>query len=648
MNKGFFPRLAADNIRKNAKTYIPYIITCTVTVMMYYLIKSLASNPALINMGLGSLLIVGSGVVALFAIIFLFYTNSFLVKRRKKEFGLFHILGMEKRHLAKTLAWETLYVAAISIGGGLLLGIALDKLMFLLITHFSNQAASLGFFLSPKVVGHTAGYFLLIFLLIYANSVRQIQTSSPIALMQDSHAGEREPKAKWFLALLGFVCIGAGYYYARTTKDAISAIGTFFGAVALVMVGTYLLFTAGSIAILKLMRKNKRFYYQPDHFISVSGLLYRMKQNAVGLANICILSTMVLIIISSTGSMVLGIQDVIQSRYPNDFCVYLDGANADATVEEIHTLQANQNFPVQDELQYSYLFFPCSRSKDNFIVSTEGYGTDTAIVMPLSDYNRIMDTTYQLAPEEILLVDGRTPYDYPTLNLFDSTYTIKEKADAYPPNGVLASFVFDSYYLVVSDSTLADWNAAFVSLMQNAEEGTALKAYYGFDTSADAKSQLAFSKDMLNASIPSISLLEVKTEAHDSFVGLYSGFFFIGVFLGILFLMATVLIIYYKQITEGFDDRDRYKILRQVGMSSQEIKSTIHSQIITVFFLPLAVAGLHVIAAYPLMVKLLAMLNLLNRRLFFGCTVSCYLVFAAFYLLVYLLTAKVYYKIVSQ
>ncbi len=645
MNKLFFPRLAADNIRKNAKTYVPYIITCTVTVMMYYLVKSLSCNPALEDMGLGALMIVGSGVVALFALIFLFYTNSFLIKRRKKEFGLFHILGMEKRHLAKSLAWETLYVALISIGGGLLLGITLDKLAFLLVTRVIGQPVTLGFFLSPKVVGNTAGYFLLIFLLIYANSVRQIHTSSPIELMRDSHAGEREPKAKWFLALLGFVCVGAGYYYARTTKDAISAIGTFFGAVALVMIGTYLLFTAGSIAILKLMRKNKRFYYQANHFISVSGLLYRMKQNAVGLANICILSTMVLIILSSTGSMMMGIQDIIQSRYPNDFCVYLDGENAAAAVDEIHTLQAEQDFPVQDELYYSYLLLPCTRNKDSFAFQ----GIDMVVAVPVSDYNRTMGTNYQLDEDEILLMDGRTAYDYPTLHLFDGTYTVKEKVDAYPPNGVLSSFIYDSYYMVVPDSTITDWNASFTALTQNdAMAGTALKAYYGFDTTANADTQLAFQKAMQRASISSVSSLEVKTEAHDSFVGLYSGFFFIGVFLGVLFLMATVLIIYYKQITEGYDDRQRYVILRQVGMNSQEIKSAIHSQIITVFFLPLAVAGIHVIAAYPLMVKLLAMLNLLNQRLFFGCTVSCYLVFAVFYLAVYLLTAKVYYKIVSQ
>lgn len=646
MNKLFFPRLAADNIRKNAKTYVPYIITCTVTVMMYYLVKSLSCNPALEDMGLGALMLVGSGVVALFALIFLFYTNSFLLKRRKKEFGLFHILGMEKRHLAKSLAWETLYVALISIGGGLLLGITLDKLAFLLVTRVIGQPVTLGFFLSPKVVGNTVGYFLLIFLLIYANSVCQIHTSSPVKLMRDSHAGEREPKAKWVLALLGFVCVGAGYYYARTTKNAISAIGTFFGAVALVMIGTYLLFTAGSIAILKLMRKNKRFYYQSNHFISVSGLLYRMKQNAVGLANICILSTMVLIILSSTGSMMMGIQDIIQSRYPNDFCVYLDGENAADAVDEIHTLQAKQDFPVQDELHYSYLLFPCTRNKDSFAFQ----GIDMVIAVSVSDYNRTMGTNYQLAEDEILLMDGRTAYDYPTLHLFDSTYTVKEKVDAYPPNGVLSSFIYDSYYMIVPDNTITDWNAALTALSQNDDMArtTFKAAYYGFDTAANADTQLAFQKVMQRASISSVSSLEVKAEAHDSFVGLYSGFFFIGVFLGVLFLMATVLIIYYKQITEGYDDRQRYVILRQVGMNSQEIKSVIHSQIITVFFLPLLVAGMHVVAAFPLMTKLLAMLNLTNVRLFAGCTAICYLVFSLFYLVIYSLTAKTYYKIVSQ
>ena len=301
MTKLFYSRLAATNIQKNRRTYLPFLLTCTFTVSMYYMITSLSQNPGLDKM-LGSdvlryTLSLGGWVTAIFSAIFLFYTNSFLIKRRKKEFGLFNILGMEKKHLAKVIALETLYVAVISLALGLGLGVLLEKLLFLVLLKMFETAIPLGFSPSLSAVFMTLALFGAIFLLIFLNTLRQIRVSSPIELLHSGNVGEREPKTRWIMAVLGAISLGAGYYISVTTKNPVAAMGLFFVAVLLVIIGTYLLFTAGSIALLKSMRKNKRFYYTSKHFTSVSGMLYRMKQNAVGLANICILSTAVLVMV---------------------------------------------------------------------------------------------------------------------------------------------------------------------------------------------------------------------------------------------------------------------------------------------------------------------------------------------------------------
>ena len=326
MNNRFFSKLAASNIKKNGKAYIPYILSCVMTVALFYIVKSLSYNPGLKNM-VGSstmmtMMSMCSVIIALFAIVFLFYTNSFLMKRRKKEFGVFNILGMEKSHIAKTMAWENFYVTLISIVGGLVIGLALDKAMFLLIAQVLNEEITLGFFISDKAIISTIVMFCIIFLLILLNSIRQIHTANPIELVTAGNAGEREPKTKWVLAILGLLSLGAGYYIALTIENPLTALVYFFFAVILVIIGTYMLFTAGSIALLKILRKNKKYYYKTKHFTSISGMIYRMKQNAVGLANICILSTAVLVMVSSTSSLMLGLQDVIATRYPNDFVVY--------------------------------------------------------------------------------------------------------------------------------------------------------------------------------------------------------------------------------------------------------------------------------------------------------------------------------------
>lgn len=660
MNKEFFPKLAASNIKKNGKTYIPYIITCIITTAMFYIVKSLSLNPGLEKMiGADTLtytMYLGSIIVGIFAFIFLFYTNSFLMKRRKKEFGIFNILGMEKSHLAKVLAWESFYVTLISLAGGLILGMALDKVMYLLISHVIDAKITLGFFISGKAIRATVLLFLIIFLLIFFNSVRQIQMSNPIELLKAGNAGEKEPKTKWIMALLGVICAGAGYYLAITTENPAASMYMFFIAVILVIIGTYMLFTAGSIALLKLLRKNKKYYYKTNHFTSVSGMIYRMKQNAVGLANICILSTAVLIMVSSTSSLMLGMEDVINTRYPYDFVIYSyeNEEKRNETFDMVRQLQDDMDINVTNEIQYSYLAFSGINDNDTFIVNRTGslaVINDIAnlIFVSLDEYNSVMGTNKTLADDEILIYSNRLSFDYSVLKVFDKEYKIKEKLNDFLGNGIVAANVANSHFIVVPDK--AEINDLYIKQQKALTDiASEIRYFYGFDSNAGEEEQQAFYDAMMDLYETNEynGTMESKIDAKTSFVGLYGGFFFIGIFLGILFIMATVLIIYYKQISEGYDDKERFEIMRKVGMSRQEIKSSIHSQVLTVFFLPLVVAGIHTAAAFPMINKILALLNLLNMKLYLLCTLICFLVFAVMYLLIYLLTARTYYKIVSR
>lgn len=661
MNNGFFPKLAASNIKKNSKTYIPYILSCVMTVAMFYIVKSLSMNPGLEKLIGGDTLtytmFLGSIIVGFFACIFLFYTNSFLIKRRKKEFGVFNILGMEKSHLAKTIAWENLYVTIISIIGGIILGIALDKAMYLLILQVIGADIPLGFFVSNKAISTTVLLFLVIFFFIFLNAVRQIQMANPIELLRDGSAGEKEPKTKLIIAILGAGCVGVGYYIALTTENPIASLYLFFIAVMLVIIGTYMLFTAGSIALLKALRKNKKYYYKAKHFTSISGMIYRMKQNAVGLANICILSTAVLVMISSTSSLMLGMEDVIKTRYPNDFVVYADETTKERSYEgfdQVRKLQKQMGLDVTQETQYSYLAFASINNEDTFLVNRTGSLTamnDIAnlVFVSLDEYNAVMGTDKNLADNEILIYSNRLAFNHPILKVFDKEYQVKEILDEFLGNGIIAANVANSHFIVVPDkSEIEDLYISQKEALQDIS--SEIRYFYGFNTNATEEKQQLFYDSIVDLYKTNEyqGTLESRVEARTSFIGLYGGFFFIGIFLGILFIMATVLIIYYKQISEGYDDKERFEIMQKVGMSRQEVKSSIRSQVLTVFFLPLLVSGIHIAVAFPIITKLLALLNLLNVQLFLICTVICFAVFAVMYLLIYLLTARTYYKIVSR
>ena len=661
MKMSFYPKLAAGNMKKNARTYVPYMLTCIITVAMYYIVKSLSQNPGVEEMigggYLSELMFIGSHVVALFAVIFLFYTNSFLVKRRKKEFGVFNILGMEKRHLAWVLGWETAYLALGSLVLGLLLGIIMDKAMYLLVGKIIGGGVPLGFFVSARVIGQTVQIFAVIFLLICINAIRQVHVADPIALLQAGNAGEKEPSTRWLLALAGLVSVGGGYYIAVTVSDPLASLLLFFVAVVLVIIGTYLLFTAGSIALLKILRKNRKYYYRTRHFVSVSGMIYRMKQNAVGLANICVLSTMVLVMVSTTTSLMIGMEDVVRERYPADIMVYFkeDAPQGNqAYIEAIRALQRERGLAVKNEMAYLYLGLSASHEykyeeSHEIGVTSALDSMDELFFIALEDYNAVMKERKTLEEDEVMVYSNRTSFDIPVFRLLGREYRIAEKLDSFVGNGQYSANISNTIYIVVPDrEALLEIYDAQRELL--GEDARSIRQVYGFDMDADEEEQNAFYNallDCMNRNQIS-ALTEARAEARSSFISLYGGLFFIGVFLGVLFVMATVLIIYYKQISEGYDDRERFSIMQKVGMSRDEVKSAIHSQVVTVFFLPLIVAGIHVTAAFPLISKLLVLMQLTNTKLFIACTGACFLVFAVMYVFVYNLTARTYYRIVSR
>lgn len=659
MNNVFYPKLAANNIKKNSKTYIPYILTCIFTAAMYYIIHSLSNNEGIstligsdtISITLG----LGNNITAIFAIIFLFYTNSFLIKRRKKEFGLFNILGMEKKHLLRVIGYETLYIALISLTLGIAIGILFDKLMYLSVLKLMGVEISLGFYISWSSILSTIILFSIIFFIIFINSLRQVHLSNPIELLKSSNFGEKEPKTKWAMAILGFVCLGLGYYIALTTKDPVAAISLFFVAVILVIVGTYLVFTAGSIAFLKVLRKNKKYYYNFKHFTSVAGMIYRMKQNAVGLANICILSTMVLVMISSTSSMMMGMEDIINTRYPYDISIYSDGSDTNKNnllVEEIDNIISREN--IEKEVSYAYLNFAGIKDKDKFLTNRNSNSVvvndiNNLIFITLEDYNKVALESKALEDGEVLLYSNRDKYEYDTINVFDKSYKIAERVDDFLGNGIISANVASSQFIVVKDMGELDdlYRAQKETFGENASE---IDFMYGIDLKVDDNEKEAIYNNIIdtlnNKGFDFIG--ETKVGSRSSFVSLYGGLFFIGIFLGVLFIMATILIIYYKQISEGYDDKERFEIMQKVGMSNEEVQGSIRSQVLTVFFLPLITAGIHISFAFPFIVKILSMLNLTNTKLFILCTVVSFIIFALIYSVIYILTARAYYKIVRR
>ena len=632
-------------------------LTGIFTVMMFYNMSFLAVAKDIGSLSdsaqLRTLLSFGAGVIAVFSVIFLFYTNSFLIKRRKKEFGLFNILGMEKKHIARIILWETLFTAVISIGVGLAAGILFSKLMILLLFKIITFQVTFGFEIPVTAVINTSVLFGGIFLLNLVYNVLQVHLSKPIELLKGSSVGEKEPKTNWLIAIIGAVSLAIAYYIALTTESPLAALQLFFVAVVLAMIGTYCLFTAGSIALLKMLRKNKSYYYQLKHFIPVSGMIYRMKQNAVGLANICILSTAVIIMLSTTVSMYVGMEDLLRTRYPRNILVSARNVSdeqaikLDAAIEK-QALEAG--LIPKDVIRYRSMSFPVSQDGASF---TQDHSNNYAagniamvVCLTADEYNRMENKSVSLDSSEALLytLKGDIPGDTVNFNGFE--LSIKERLDSLETEDKMSALLTNSYFLIVDDVDTI--KQIYNSLSGNQGDMGELSYYYGFDVAGDKDAQISLVSALQKAlkEINADCYVEGAESARAGFYSIYGGLFFLGIFLGLLFMMATVLIIYYKQIAEGYDDRGRFEIMQKVGMSRDEVKQAIKSQVLAVFFLPLVAAVIHIGFAFKVITKMLAVLNLTNVQLFAGCTALTILVFAVFYVIIYGLTARTYYHLV--
>lgn len=654
---GFYWKLAFTNLKGNRRVYLPYLLSSVGIIMMFYSINALGQG---IDQGalyggttVASMMGLGVFVIGLFAVLFLFYTNSFIIKRRKKELGLYNILGMEKRHIAHILFRETLLLAVCSLALGLGLGIVFSRVLFWLLGLLLGTNLAVAFVVPASAITATLGLFGAIFLMTLCYNLLQVKLSKPIELLHGGETGEREPKAHWFLALLGALLLGAGYYMAVTIQDPLSALVFFFVAVILVILGTYLLFITGITAMLKLLKKNKRFYYKTNHFTALSGMLFRMKQNAAGLASICVLFTALLVTVSTTFSLYTSMDGLLRARYPRNVLVSVYDANQEAK-DMVRSAVAEKSQElglalenVVDREGWNITTARVGNTLHTQEVPSEAYAVVN--IFTQSEFERFSGQQVDLAENQVLLFDPANTFPGgDTLNIDDKTYAIVPSDYVMPEASTLAQ-IYEMYYLVVRDETVVE------NILAPSGSGTFPVYSYDFDVAGGDPADIAALSEALGTvdfSGPGVEyetlLFEDSATSRQSFIELYGGLFFLGLFLGVLFLLGTALIIYYKQVSEGYDDARRFNIMQKVGMSHREVKQSIHSQILLVFFLPLVTAVLHLAFAFPMLQKILLVMGLNNFPLILCSTLGCVGVFAVAYLVIYALTARTYYNIVES
>lgn len=668
MRKGLFLKLAVSNIKRNKGTYIPYMITCicciAMTYMMFFVTQSKDLSVQVPDSAMvTSIMFLGIAVIYIFSFIFLLYSNSFVMKRRQKEIGLYNILGLEKGHIMKMMAVETLLTSVISIIGGIAAGILGSKLALLLLLKILHVPAQLGFYVCVPGIIVCAVMFLPVVIVTLFRNVHRVRLSQPIELLRSGNTGEREPKAKWLMALVGFLCLGIGYYIAVTTKSPVTALGLFFAAVLLVMAGTYLLFTAGSIAVLKVMRWKKSFYYKTKNFTSISGMIYRMKQNAMGLASICILSTGVLLMLSTTVSLNMGIEDSLSDMFPYDAGFTFNNV----TFEEVPRLRnafdeavEKEKVPYEKKVTQVILDISIARNGNNMEILTRDTAASANVeyltVVPEEEYEKISGKTVELKPGEILAFQENGGKGDIALNGVD--YKVKEWLEEKPTYD-RGNNIFYKTTIVVTKEDLQKMDALQKELV--GKDRGYLKLEFGLYIEGGKEADIKYGNLLQEDLAPLAETLQaedgdmtpwfrynIREEHYSSFYTLNGGLLFLGIFLGFIFLVGAGMIIYYKQMSEGYEDKDRFEIMQKVGMSRKEVKSAIRRQILMVFFLPLLMAVLHIIMAFPMISRLLGLLGMMNTELYILCTAGTIVVFAVIYAAIYMCTAKSYYKIVER
>lgn len=670
MTKYLYPRLAVNSIKNNKRLYLPYILTSAGMVMMYYIISFLAKGNALDNILGGdimkSTLTFGYIVIAVFSLIFLFYTNSFLIRRRKKEFGLYNILGMGKWNLGRVLVWESVIVSLISIVSGLFCGILFSKFAELVMIKVLHAENSFAFNIEWNSVKSTVIVFLTIFLLLLLNTLRQIKSSEPIELLKSESAGEKAPKANWLLAFFGLIILAGAYAIAVTIQQPLQAMLMFFVAVVMVIVATFMLFISGSVALCKLLQKNKKYYYKTNHFVSVSSMIFRMKRNGAGLASICILCTMVLVMITSTTCLYAGQEDVLNSRFPRDIVVesvvndlnQMDNDDIKNVENTAYNAVLKQGVTPQDIFTYKYAQFTACFDGDELKTSDvrnyDDLKCSQIYIVDLDDYNALMNKDEKLNDDECIVYTSKTKkFKHKKIAVQNSgEYKVKYVTDEFFRNADSASemTILPSIFIVVNDMDslveplmgLADfYGGRFVKPVQ----------LFAFDIDCDNDRQIKIYKSINEELKPLSEELRIdlssKADERESFFSLYGSLFFLGILLGIVFVFATVLIIYYKQISEGYEDQSRFEIMQKVGMTKKEIRKSINSQVLTVFFIPLLMSAVHLGFAFPMIYKMLMMFGISNIMFLVLVNLGCFAIFTLFYVVVYKITSRAYYSIVS-
>ena len=677
MKRGFYLKLALDGMKKNKRLYIPYLLTCAGMVMMFYILYGLAMSPLMETMRggntMGLVLMLGTWVILLFSLLFLLYTNSFLARRRNKEFGLYNILGMNKRNLSRILLWETLLCALFSIGAGLAGGILLSKLAELFLLHMAGEQVDFALRIVPKGILAAILFYGAIFAVLMVISLARLHISRPLDLLKSEAAGEKPPKANWLFALAGVIILGVAYYLAVTIESPLTAVTLFFVAVLMVIVATYLLFIAGSVALCKLLQKKKGYYYKPNHFVSVSSMAFRMKRNGAGLAAICILATMVLVMLSSTSCLYFGGDDALRGSYPYDVMTVAGfNAPADCTPEVQNQLeeiiQRTADGHAQNSVLYSVLDTSGSFEDgvldpggfDRRVVSSSASALEavrSVCILPLSDYNRLAGTNRTLAPGEALLWSSNQKYDFDTFAVKGCrTLQIREQLDSLPIRIANSAVLATTYFVIVPDWT--DYCAeacAYVTGLGSDMITADTEMFACFDLPGLSEAEQCEIQDKVSDAAQDVrdpgwryfSTASLADNRSD-FFSTYGSLFFLGIILSIVFIAAAALIIYYKQLSEGYEDQSRFGVMQKVGMTKKEIRRAVNSQVITVFFAPLALAGVHLAFAFPFVQKIVRLFGVFNTRLLILTSIICFLAFALFYVFVYRRTAKAYYSIVSD
>lgn len=644
-------------------------------VMILYIVSFLANDPMIAKNFAGgatlqALLYLGVYIIIIFSALFLFYTNSFITKRRKREFGLMSVLGMDKKNISLVMLWENIIVDFTSIASGLVLGLLLSKLAQGVLFHILGEsAAPLDFSVNLKDMLMTVLVFLVIFAVIFFDSIRQITFTNTIDLLHSSNKGEKEPKANYIMAIIGVLFLGVGYALSQLVQQAYSAMSLFFIAVIFVIIGTYALFIAGSVALAKVLKKNKAYYYKPSHFVSVSGMTYRMKRNGAGLASICILSTMVLVMLSTTVCMFAGVEKTSRLRYPMDVTTMIGLSKS--TEEECAVFEAEMHkkadiLGVKIEREVEYNTWNAYVEDKNTGVFRTGEARSEANPVQLNFFSIDAYNDTNLTGEKISLGDGEAliltydcGYNFDTFEINDVKFSVKEVKPTTGNFTFLATLFSNAIpqVLIFTNESTADLYKQVHNL--DADEEFRVNRYIGWDVSDCDDETL----DQLCSDIRQIwldgntaentdwTLLTVYTDTYKNDfnyqVATYGGLFFLAIILGLVFISGTVLIMYYKQVTEGYEDAERYEIMKKVGMTEREIKKSINSQILTVFFAPLIAAGIHIAFAYNMIKLMLRVMVAAAGSAFFYTTLICYAVFAVFYIAVYLITSKAYYKTIS-